>query len=318
MNDEMLKDIKTHITSDINIEEAKAFWLDENYIIEQPEPVLRLDTSSGRFYLKIVDGKVEYFPSVTTIIQAVTPTPIGLQMWRSNLGWEQSKKEARIAAGYGTLLHIIFAEILRGQKIDISKEAMISRISYFSETEDFYMYEIDVDEWTLKIKQDIIGFIRWCKDYSIEPIAIEMTLAGLGYSGTLDLICMATIKNEKKRILVDFKSGRNGFYDDHVYQLTAYLHLWNNTFEEMKIDTVYNYGCKDYRFPIGKTVSPYNFKNQPIESEKWFEYLKIFQMDESNLKPKKKTTIKDCVVDLSTDTNEVFEIFDPETFLTGE
>ena len=63
-------------------------------------------------------------------------------------------------------------------------------------------FKYDLNQWFKNIRQDLIGFIQWVQDYQIKPIAIEMTLHGEHISGTLDLICQATFKNQIERIII--------------------------------------------------------------------------------------------------------------------
>lgn len=305
-----------NIETDYSFEQVKATWLNETFIIPQLENLYRIDAKNGRFYVKYDNG-AKYFPSVTTIIDKTAPTPIGLQKWRSDLGWDESKKIADIAAHYGTFMHIIWGELLLKKDIDLNEHELMNKLNIYYAQQNIVEESLHLPlfEWIPKIKQDTIGFICFVKDYDIEPIAIEISMTSKkGFAGSIDLICMARLKKdkEKERIMVDFKSGRHDFYLSNILQLTGYKLMWNENFPDYKVSRIFNYGCKNYRYPIGKTP-PYNFKEHKEDlTVQWNKYLDLYKMDEENLKPKLSTKIKECVVNINTNIEEVFKVYDPD------
>jgi hypothetical protein len=138
------------------------------------------------------------------------------------------------------------------------------------------------EEWSHELKKDLLSFATFVREYDVKPLAIEIPLASkiVGAAGTLDLPCTMKVpvsgaygaklksgKNKGKRkviktrrlmrCLVDFKSGRSGFYDSHEVQLLLYRELWNKQFPEHRIKRIFNWSPAEWR------VTPkYKLKDQ--------------------------------------------------------
>jgi hypothetical protein len=135
---------------------------------------------------------------------------------------------------------------------------------------------------------------------------MEYIVFGEKYAGAADLICKMIISKDKtidtywsERMfvfipvggtyqeeteviaLIDFKSGRKGFHDDNVLQLHALREQWNIEQPDLPIDVIANYGCKDYRLPIGKS-EPYNYKDQSKNAalfKRWPLLVEMYHLD---------------------------------------
>lgn len=199
----------------------------------KPEPLFRYDDAGERFYGRIVHGNVWWYPSVTKIIKATSPTPPGLMQWYAKHGFEEANKLRDDAAERGTTMHILFEKYMSGQQIEM----------------------VSLSEFHAKA---LMSFDQWIKDYEVQPIAIEVLLHSdtYGYAGTADLVCK--IKNDEYA-LVDFKSG-SSIYEDYAVQLEFYKQAWNehaDLHDIPRITSVYNWLPKDWR------KSPtYTFKDQ--------------------------------------------------------
>lgn len=126
----------------------------------------------------------------------------------------------------------------------------------------------------------------------MEPLAIEVSLISQqGYAGTVDLVCDMdweykgffgeTYKSgeqkgkpketkEKRRIkaIVDFKSGRKGFYEANEIQMEACRRLVVENFR-FEPDMLFNFSPKEWR-----TTPGYNLKDQTDSLPKGkFEHL---------------------------------------------
>ena len=112
-----------------------------------------------------------------------------------------------------------------------------------------------------KIRKDVLAFAQFVRDYNVKPLAIEIGLVSPVYhfAGCVDMPCVMTDPKTGKAFtaIVDFKSGRKGFYEEHELQLHLYRMMWEDNFPEVKIDRLYNFSPKDWR-----TKPTYNLKDQ--------------------------------------------------------
>lgn len=270
---------REEIAPGMTVEEIKAEYFDEDSLQEQPEPVYRLDSNGHRYYYTFdEDGEPQFFVSVTTFIKQTMPTSPQLIKWIADMGYEESQRYALERAAYGTFMHSQIAELLISHTYDL--DGLKERLKLYIESEklpaDFIGYADD-------LKKDVLAFAKFAKDYKLRPLAIELVLTNPrdGYAGAIDLCAEITIeekgffgevyksgdkkgqpkesKRERRiRAIIDFKSGRKGFWDEHEIQLAAYREMWNMHFEKYPVERVYNWSPTDYRGDEPK----YNFKNQ--------------------------------------------------------
>jgi hypothetical protein len=305
------------------IEKIQQTFLDDVFIIPQNETVYRMDQYGDRYYFKIgIDGKPIVKASTTTIIKKYSPMSPFLLQWWCDQGYENAKAAMKESSMYGTFAHILWSKLLLRFNIDMSEAGIKQQLNeYFTKENEEFKYNFK--EWHKKIKQDLIGFVQWVQDYKVKPIAIEMSIIGEKYSGTVDLVCQMEDKGQQFTAIVDWKSGRNDFYDDYVIQLESYRQLWNEKFPERhadRIERVFNYGCKDFRLPIGKSVIPYRFKEQtdnPIRS-RWDFYCTMFNNEHPVLNIEKKTEIRETVINIETQITDLIKEIDPLELLGEE
>lgn len=228
----------------------------------KPEPLFRYDDAGERHYGMVVAGNnVLWFPSVTKIIKATSPTPPGLMAWYAKHGFEDANKLRDDAAERGTEMHLIFERYLGGQSVDMH----------------------GLSEFHAKA---LMSFDQWIKDYEVQPIAVEVLLCSKmhGFAGTADLVCK--IKNDEY-VMVDFKSG-SSVYSDYAVQLEMYRLAWNeyaDLHDAPRITSVYNWLPKDWR-----KAPTYTFKNQTGEvHEDEVEYRCKLYRATNNPEPRRKT-----------------------------
>lgn len=298
------------------LELVKADFLNETYILDDPGYTLyRFDNQGLRNYLKVIDGHiVGHGPSVTSVIHAMAPMSPYLLKWYADLGYKEARRVLDESALYGTFVHIIFGNLLLGETLDLG-DTLEGRIIDFIASQGERPESLPVGEWVRNCRQDVVGFIQWVHDYQVEPIAIEMPLfkgEDKPFGGTLDLVAKITHGDQRVTALIDFKTGRKDFYESHEIQLFALKDLWEYNWE-LPIDRLFNYGCKDFRIPIGKTVTPYRFKDQTDSRHawKWQYYLDGFYADPANTTVCKTTRIKPVPVNINTDISGMFEEVDP-------
>lgn len=267
------------IAPGMTVEEIKAEYFNEDALQEQPEPVYRLDSSGHRYYYTFDEnGEPIFYVSVTTLIKQTLPTSPQLIKWIADMGYEESQRYAQERAAYGTFMHSQLAELLIARSYNLN--GLKERLKMYIESEqlpgDFINY---ADEF----KKDILAFAQFMKDTDLKPLAIELVLTNPqdGYAGAIDLCAEITIEEKgffgdvyktganagkpketkrqrRIRAIIDFKSGRKGFFPEHEVQLLAYKTMWNMHFEKYPVEKVYNWAPRDWR----GTTPTYNFKDQ--------------------------------------------------------
>lgn len=242
----------------------------------------RLDVSGDRFYFRGGDEGQDFkaYLSVTSFCSKVLPKGKGLEeFWKRN-GLD-SDRLANESALYGTFMHEKIGQYLQGQAI--SFEALeLELLGYCQENGVTILHKT----WFKKINHDLLAFHQFAQDVDLEVISIEYPIFSdeMGLGGSIDLVAMINIeekgywgevyksngKNNKKgdpkqttkvfRVpaIIDFKSGRKGFYESHELQLHCYKQAWNEHFGNVvKVERVYNWSPKEWR-----TTPDYNLKDQ--------------------------------------------------------
>jgi hypothetical protein len=190
---------------------------------ERPAPLFRYDDGGDRFYARVNDVDVKWYPSVTRIIKATSPTPPGLIAWYAKHGVEGANQLRDEAAERGTQMHILFERYMAGQTVEMT----------------------GLSEFHSKALMSFDEFFR--KDVA-EVYAVEMLLYSdrHEFAGTCDLVCKL---NNGKIAIVDFKSG-SSVYDDYAVQLEMYRLAWNEHAEAHGwpvVTEIYNWLPKDWR-----------------------------------------------------------------------
>jgi hypothetical protein len=190
---------------------------------ERPAPLFRYDDGGDRFYARVNDVDVKWYPSVTRIIKATSPTPPGLIAWYAKHGVEGANQLRDEAAERGTQMHILFERYMAGQTVEMT----------------------GLSEFHSKALMSFDAFFR--KDVA-EVYAVEMLLYSdrHEFAGTCDLVCKL---NNGKIAIVDFKSG-NHIHEDYAVQLEMYRLAWNEHAEAHGwpvVTEIYNWLPKDWR-----------------------------------------------------------------------
>lgn len=301
---------------ELTAEEVKAIFFDEGALLEQPKKMYRLSKhSAGRYYYNFNDqGEPIFFISVTNMIKAALPTSPFLIQWIADKGAEAAEEYKDERAGYGTFMHMQFQKLLIDKSLDI--DALDQELLEYVTKEGFP--RVCVDKWIMDIKKDVLGFAQWLIDSKVEAMAIEVILASKdGYAGAIDLVCKMDVMEtgffgetyktgdkkgqpkESKQIkrvtaIVDFKSGRKGFYQEHEVQLEAYRRLVEENFAHIKIDKLFNFAPSDWRHVPG-----YKMKDQSdCPSRAKFQYIvELAKIEKSTMD--REITVVSGVVDLT-------------------
>lgn len=252
------KEAKQEIFPGITTEEIKAVFFDADALREPPYRIYQLNTESYRYYYRFNEaGEPEFYPSVTTLLRQVMPTSPFLIKWMLENGKEQADEKRDLAAAYGTFMHIQFERLIINRKVNF--DTLPAELLEYMQREN--LPEKVFTEWIGKIRKDILAFAQFINDYNVRALAIEIGLAHPEhrFAGCIDLPCIMTNPKTKKDFaaIVDFKSGRKGFWEEHELQLHLYKMMWEANFPDIKIEKVFNFSPKDWR-----TSPTYNLKDQ--------------------------------------------------------
>lgn len=242
----------------MTVEEMKAVYFNADALKEPPYRIYQLNTDGHRYYYRFVNGEPVFYPSVTTMLRQVMPTSPFLIKWMLENGAEGSAEKRDLAAAYGTFMHIQFEQLIINRSYDFDKVPELLKTYIESENLPDKVFW----DWADKIRKDVLAFAQFVKDWNVKPLAIEIGLVHpqYHYAGCVDMPCVLTDpkKGDTFRAIVDFKSGRKGFWEEHELQLHLYKDMWNVNFPDDPIERVFNFSPKDWR----KDKPTYNFKEQ--------------------------------------------------------
>lgn len=267
------------LAAGLTSEEMLAEFFDKDALAESPEQVYRLQGSKDRYYYTFDEnGVVRFFTSVTTMIKYTMPTSPHLIKWIADKGHQESKNYAQERANYGTFMHKEIAELLITKRYDTNQ--LKAKLKAYIEEEKLPSTFINNEN---ELKKDVVAFAQFMMDYKVKPLAIEIVLTHPtdNYAGAVDLVCSLTVqvagldhdnpyasgprKGQPREVkvdkeitaIIDFKSGRKGFFEEHEIQLEAYKQMWQHHFPSKKVERIFNWSPKDWR-----TKPSYNFKDQ--------------------------------------------------------
>lgn len=324
---------------EIELEKITSEWMDENYIRVQPYIVFRYNYFGSRYYIiKHDDDRVEYAPSVTSVIKRNAPTEYGLSEWKKNMTREDQDFISKNSANYGTFLHTLYNRLLLGDTLEFNN--IDEELKWFCDNENEKGQDYNfsnIKKWMKDNKRDyrldLFGFTKWVQDYKVVPLAIEYP--GLYRDedgilqavGLMDLVCKLTLPTKNKQpaheiiALIDYKSGRN-WYQDFQIQLHIYRKMWNDMFPELQISRVFNLTTKNFRLPLGKTVTPYGFvdhtDSEDISMALWNNY-----HSRELLKGKRFSAVtefkrdQDVKLNIGTKLNDLITSYNPLDKFTG-
>lgn len=282
----MEKNNQRQIAIGTTAEQMKAMYFNATQLREVSYRLYQLNSRGERYYYTFgEDEEPIFFPSVTTILHKVAPENKILTEWKLSLGKEASEAYTMERAHYGTFLHGQLEQLIisRSINLDTIKDEMVEYAERNKLTESFADTHIE------EAKADIIAFGKWIKDYDVKPYAVEIALYSqqMGCAGMIDLVAnlreypidkeaeavekaggdaVKVAKAHEKygaRIdaIIDFKSGKKGFYESYEIQLEIYRRMWNEQFPDTPIERIFNIAPKNWLGTAKKQPS-YSFEEQ--------------------------------------------------------
>jgi hypothetical protein len=295
-------------------------WFDENAIQLPDYKVGRVNFGQGRSYIRISpDGQLEnpfrLYTSLTTSIAQSMPTPKALEDWKFQHGKKEADRLMKVAAHYGTMMHIEIGKFIKEKVYDLDSCNEVVE-DYTSENN---FWDNDCVEWQHKLKEDMLAFAQFYNDYEVIPLGLEYVLLSdeRGFGTPIDLVCFLTVTEDgfdyndpyksgprkgeprevkvkvQKRAIINFKSGRKGFYETHGIQMECERLLWDENFPDSPIDVAMNWAPADW-----KTNPTYKVKEwQGTTSKEEIEaILKLAQIRyQSKAEKRKYMSMSGCI-----------------------
>lgn len=227
----------------------------------------------NRFYYDTETGK--FYISATSFCKMVLPENKYLTKWKQELGEFEANRRAKMAAHYGTLMHTLIEGFLEAGKI--SKSNIHDQLEWY---EEIHNIDTNFNKWQKDLHNDLLAFAQFAYDRELEVYATEQWMKRditptSGIAGTLDFQGSIKWRKGRQDVIIDFKSGRNGFYAASELQLHLYKQILG------KDVMLFNWSPKRW-----ETEPTYNFKNQTDSKmgqklEHYIEIAKIEGMFES-------------------------------------
>lgn len=268
----------------ITFENINTEWFNETALRLPSYKVGRVNFGQGRSYIRLnsdgepVESPVRLYTSLTTAINACAPMEQPLLEWYCTHGTKEAGRLLEIAQHYGTLMHLEIGKFLINQEYNF--DAIEGVVEDYLSSESFYQPE--TKEWSEKLRKDLTAFIQFYLDYRIQPLGIEyVLLSERGYGTLIDFVCNMTIQvpgfsetevyksgprkgqpkeckvDKEIRAIINFKSGRHGFYRTNGLQIEAERQLWEENFPDLPLDAGFNWSPKEWRGEI----PTYNLKD---------------------------------------------------------
>lgn len=256
-------------------------WFDDKALRLPSYKVGRVNFGNGRAYIRINEGGIlesplKVYTSLTTAINTCAPMEKPLLEWYVRLGMQEAARQLTMAQHYGTLMHLEIGKFLveRCYDFGLAQEVVDNYLS------EHNYWQPECAGWADRIKKDVAAFMQFAIDYKIVPLGIEyVLLSDKGFGTLIDLVCEMTIqetgffgevyktgdrKGDPKlskqdkvvTAIINFKSGKHGFYRSNGIQIEAERMLWEENFPDIPIQVAANWAPKEWE------INPtYTFKD---------------------------------------------------------
>jgi len=165
-------------------------------------------------------------PSVTKIIGDCTDKSRALTQWSANqvVAWIK----LNCVKSRGNFPHYkVNDEQLNQARFnfrEVSDEALAVGSAVHAAIEDYLMTGKEPDTDHTQVVSGFLAFLEWMDENKVEPIAIEETVYGNFWAGTLDLRCNLN----GVPYVIDFKSSKAIYANDYGPQIAAYRSTFND------------------------------------------------------------------------------------------
>lgn len=226
--------------------------------IEAPYRLWRYDKTEDRFYYRIIGNQLKPYLSVTSFTQKILPTSPYLMRWYGDNGNDVAEYKKNLSAEYGTILHMEIAKAIKNNSYSF-RELETTLMEVITE-----QYKYCYADWLFSLKKDLMSFFEFYAQQVVKVISLEIPVCSDNFdlAGTVDLVCQVQFDGKPVNAIVDFKSGRKGFFEAHELQLHCYKEIWNERFGDLfEVSHVFNWAPNAWR-----KKPTFKFKNQTNSS----------------------------------------------------
>lgn len=231
------------------IELVETDWYDALALRLPSYKVGRVTFNKGRSYFKInEDGTLampfRLYTSLTTTIGQSLPDSTFLLDWKLSLGKEESERVARARAHYGTMMHEEIGKFLKnGGTWDLEKaDEVVNAYCVANQIVDQ-----EAKSWARELQKDMMCWGFFYKERNVRPLGLEyVLLSEKGYGTPIDLVCEIDFVSGRRLAIINFKSGKKGFYESHELQMEFERQLWNENFPDMAVEVACNWAPTDW------------------------------------------------------------------------
>jgi hypothetical protein len=171
------------------------------------------------------------YPSVTTIIGECVDSSGALTQWAANMCKDWIKENCAHDFNWGSeegFYEVYDAELdeMRFNFRKVSQKALDIGSEVHGAIELDLKDELCLGKLTRPESLNAFNaFLEWKLENHLEPIALEQTVWGNRWAGTLDMICML----DGVKTVVDFKTSKDFYWDSMGPQIAAYKSVTDAT-----------------------------------------------------------------------------------------
>ena len=171
------------------VELAPVFATDE--LMQPREKLFRYDSPQSRYYFRFPTPETEIpYLGATGAVDKLTPGSEALTPWYAKNG-ETAYLMARIAADYGSLMHVCIGDFERnGRYVDWRE---LEEYAFRAAMDTGYQFA--AHEWGFHLPRNLASWIQFCEDSEVQVLAVEYPVWSDRYSiATLcDIYCEMTL-----------------------------------------------------------------------------------------------------------------------------
>ena len=160
------------------------------------------------------------YPSVTKIIGDCTDKSRALMQWSANSAILHIKQHCAKTTGNFPHYRVNDEQLnkARFEFREVSDEALLVGSAVHKAIEEYLKTGKMLAGVTGQITAGFEAFLYWMDENKVQPIAIEETVYGNCWAGTLDLRCLLN----GKTYVIDFKTSKAIYANDYGPQIAAY------------------------------------------------------------------------------------------------